>query len=299
MNPGQWISAEAAQGIVSDGTDAFRIFQSPGAWVDRFGISAVVSAKTPGEAAELSRGISQNAAGFGWRPARVFFRELVKQSGGVGCFELIAGDPGLPPLETVCESGLRFEVNFSTGYNTGFFADQRANRKFLRSRGAKRVLNTFAHTCSFSVAAASTGAATTNVDCAKAFLERGRRNFSLNGISTEGHRFVAEDALAYMRRLARRGERFDAIILDPPTFGRSGRREFRFDRDFPGLLRAALDLAAESCAILLSTNSSAWDGARLERASREILPARMVFHAEPVPVDFSANPPSSAVWALP
>jgi len=299
MNSGRWISAGAAQGILSSGTDVFRIFQSPGAWVDRFGGSAVVSAKAAVEAGQFCRGISENAAAFDWLPARVFFRELVKQPGGVGCFRLIAGDPNMPPTETVREDGLRFEVDFSTGYNTGFFADQRANRKFLRSRCAKRVLNTFAHTCSFSAAAASTGAATTNVDSAKAFLERGRRNFSLNGISTEGHRFVAEDSLAYMRRLARRGERFDAIILDPPTFGRSGRREFRFDRDFPDLLRAALDLAAESCAILLSTNSNAWDAARLERASLEILPARTVFHAVPVPVDFSAHPPSSSVWALP
>ena len=299
MNPGRWISPEAAQGIMSPGTDAFRIFQSPVAWVDRFGGSAVVSAKTAVEASELCGGISENTAGFGWQPARVFFRELVKQSGGVGCFELLSGDPNMPPTETVCEDGLRFEVNFSTGYNTGFFADQRANRKFLRSCCAKRVLNTFAHTCSFSVAAASTGAATTNVDSAKAFLERGRRNFSLNGISTEGHRFVAEDSVAYMRRLAKRGERFDAIILDPPTFGRSGRREFRFDRDFPDLLRAAWDLAEESCSILISTNSSAWDATGLERASREILPAGTVFHAEPVPVDFSAHPPSSSVWALP
>lgn len=298
MNAGRWISAAEAQGILSGGTDAFRIFQSPGAWVDRFGGSAVVSAKAAGGAAELCRGISENGAGFGWQPARVFFRGLVKQPGGVGCFELVAGDPGLAPTETVCESGLRFGVDFSTGYNTGFFADQRANRKFLRSRGAKRVLNTFAHTCSFSVAAASAGAATTNVDSAKAFLERGRRNFSLNGISTEGHRFVAEDALAYMRRLAKRGGSFDAIILDPPTFGRGGGRAFRFDRDFPELLRAALDLAADSCAILLSTNSGSWDAARLERASREILPGGTVFHAEPVPVDFSANPPSSSVWAL-
>jgi 23S rRNA (cytosine1962-C5)-methyltransferase len=294
MKNGAWISAPLAREFEDGGTDAFRIFQSPECWVDRFGMSGVVSAKSQ---AEAERVVEEMPAD--WKPERIFFRELVKQSSGIGSFRLLRGDPNSPLVETIREAGLVFEVNFGTGYNTGFFADQRLNREFLRERHPALVLNTFAHTCSFSVAAAVAGAKTTNVDSSKAFLARGRRNFSLNEISEEGHRFVADDALGYMRRAARRGGKFDAIILDPPTFGRgAGGKTFRFERDFSELLLAAADLAAESCALLISTNAAGWNARRLMDEAGAVLPSRVRFHPLPPPPDFSLHPPSCTVWAL-
>src|SRR4029077_8305013 len=109
----------------------------------------------------------------------------------------------------------------NAGYSVGLFVDQRENRRYVREMEPKRLLNCFAYTCSFSVAAAAGGAQTVNVDLLKKNLARGRENFALNALSTADHRFIADDVRPVLRRLARRGEKFDMIILDPPTFSRS------------------------------------------------------------------------------
>jgi 23S rRNA (cytosine1962-C5)-methyltransferase len=171
---------------------------------------------------------------------------------------LIHGNPA-SPKRIATERSLLFEVDFSLGYNPGLFTDQRANRVFLSDLAPKRLLNTFAHTCAFSVAAAASGAETLSVDISKSSLARGRRNFELNSLDTTGHRFVAEDVPTFLRRLAKRGEKFDAIILDPPTFGRGGGgKTFRFERDFPQLLADSLALSTPGASILLSTNCTSW-----------------------------------------
>jgi 23S rRNA (cytosine1962-C5)-methyltransferase len=202
-------------------------------------------------------------------------------------------------LETVQESGLLYELDFSASYSPGLFPDQRLNRLFLKQRKPRRVLNTFSYTCAFSLGAASCGAETLSVDISKSSLQRGRRNFELNRIPPDGHRFIPEDVPAYLRRLVKRGEKFDAIILDPPTFGRSGSgKTFRFERDFPLLLECAFQLAVPGAAILLSTNFTAWDASTLIACARSILPASTTYHQTPMPPDFLGMASSATVWAL-
>ena len=140
---------------------------------------------------------------------------------------------------------------------------------------------------------------TVSVDISKSSLQRGRRNFELNRIPAYGHRFIPEDVPTFLRRLIKRGETFDAIILDPPTFGRSGAsKTFRFERDFPTLLECAHQLSAPGGAILLSTNFTAWDEAALIECARGILPSKTKFHKIPAPPEFFGNAPSATVWAL-
>src|SRR5207249_5097550 len=125
-------------------------------------------------------------------------------------------------LQTIAtKHHLKFSNDFGAGYSVGLILDQRENRRFVRQAKPERLLNCFAYTCSFSVAAASAGAQTVNVDLSKKSLEHGRQNFVLNSLSTEGHKFIADDVRPVLRRLARRGEKFDVIILDPPTFSRT------------------------------------------------------------------------------
>src|SRR5439155_16582747 len=92
------------------------------------------------------------------------------------------------------------------------------NRRYVRHIAPRRLLNCFAYTCSFSVCAACKGANTVNIDLSKKSLARGRENFALNNLSTIDHRFITDDVQSVLPRLSRRGEKFDAIILDPPTF---------------------------------------------------------------------------------
>ena len=163
-------------------------------------------------------------------------------------------------------------IDFGAGYSVGLFVDQRENRRYLRQVAPKRLLNCFAYTCSFSVAAASVGAKTVNVDLSKKSLARGRENFALNSLPTNDHRFIADDVLSVLPRLARKGEKFDMIILDPPTFSRSHRgKAFQVESDFEKLLLAALEVADRRAHILLSTNCSSFARTRA-RSDGALLP---------------------------
>jgi 23S rRNA (cytosine1962-C5)-methyltransferase len=132
------------------------------------------------------------------------------------------------------------------------------------------LLNTFAYTCSFSVVAALAGAETLSVDLSKKSLDRGRANFTLNGIDpAAGHRFIADDVLDVLPRIARRGEKFDAIVLDPPTFSRGNRgRRWQVEQHLEDLVVAAMEMAAPSARIRVSTNCTKLQHADLERVAR-------------------------------
>lgn len=292
---GQWISPALVDELVASGTNAFRIAYGAGFWIERFGETAFLSWKPGVDARALADSISR----LGWQPRRVYARQLVRNPGESDKPVLLSGDPQSPLLEIVSECGLLYELDFSASYSPGLFPDQRENRQYLRKRHPRRLLNTFAYTCAFSVAAAASGAETLSVDISKSSLQRGRRNFELNSIASEGHRFIPEDVPAYLRRLVKRGETFDAIILDPPTFGRgAGGKTFRFERDFAGLLESAVRLATPDAAILLSTNLTTWDAAALIDCARGVLPAKTRFHSVPPPPDFLNHSPSATVWAL-
>jgi len=182
----------------------------------------------------------------------------------------------------------------------GFFIDQRENRRRVRHIGPRRLLNCFAYTCSFSVCAAYVGATTLNIDLSKKSLARGRQNFALNSLPTVDHRFIADDVTAVLPRLARQGEKFDAIILDPPTFSRSpGGKAFQVENDFEKLLIDALDLAERDSHILLSTNCSTLREHALEVMARYCLKVARraaTFHRQPPLPDFSPGTGASSIW---
>jgi 23S rRNA (cytosine1962-C5)-methyltransferase len=292
-----WISPTLFKNLESESTTAFRIADTPAFTIDRFGETLLISSTQP--VADWKTPLEKWTVDASWKPSRIFLRQLVRSPSIKDTPLLVEGAPHSLAQEIVQENGLRFEVDFHSGYNPGLFCDQRANRAFLRSLAPRRLLNTFAHTCAFSVAAASIGAETVSVDISKSSLQRGRRNFELNSLSTDQHRFIAEDVATYLRRLAKRGESFDAIILDPPTFGRGGgQKTFRIERDFPALLSAALDLASPRAAILLSTNFSGWTPAHLAEAAFRLAP-QATFREIPSPPDFFGRPPSSTVWMFP
>ena len=182
----------------------------------------------------------------------------------------------------------------------GLFLDQRENRRYIRHIAPKRLLNCFAYTCSFSVSAAYVGAVTLNVDLSKKYLSRGRENFALNCLPTIEHRFIADDVRAVLPRLARKGEKFDVIILDPPTFSRSpGGKTFQVEHDFENVLIDALGLAERDSHILLSTNCSALREHALEVMARYCLKAARragTFHRPPQLPDFPAGAGASSIW---
>jgi 23S rRNA (cytosine1962-C5)-methyltransferase len=167
-----------------------------------------------------------------------------------------AAEPLRPGEVLVREHGMRLLVDVVSGQKTGLFIDQRENRRRIRrcARGLT-VWNGFAYTGGFSVAAALGGARrVVTVDRAAPAVETARRSFRHNRLDPEPHGFVVADVFEELSALHRRGERFDLVIVDPPSFAKA-------EKDVPAALaayrelhRLALDavqpgglLAAASC----------------------------------------------------
>jgi 23S rRNA (cytosine1962-C5)-methyltransferase len=132
---------------------------------------------------------------------------------------------------------------------------------------AKRVLNLFAYCGAFTVAAAAGGAArTVSVDASGAALERAARNLRRWG--ADAHQLLREDVAACLRRFRRRGERFDLVVLDPPSFSTTRRSTFRAARDYADLAELAFGCVAPGGALFASTAHRRIGSARL-RASLE------------------------------
>lgn len=237
--------------------------------MERFADDALLSYQDEAARDALLAEFPAQNARLGVALRRVFGKFIPRQNAERTTPSLISGDPSISPRTVVTENGLRYGLDFSAGYSSGLFIDQRANREFLRTLEPRRVLNTFAYTCAFSVAAASIGAETVSIDLSKKSLDRGRENFSLNALDLAGHRFLADDVLEVLPRLARRGEKFDALILDPPTFsrGRGGRR-FQVEEHLENLLVHALEISAPGAHLLVSTNCARLGAEELERLTR-------------------------------
>jgi 23S rRNA (cytosine1962-C5)-methyltransferase len=166
----------------------------------------------------------------------------------------------------VRENGLQFALRFDEGYSVGLFLDQCDNRRRLSARyiasklempSAPQVLNAFAYTCGFSVAAAVSGAQVISLDLSKKYLDWGKRNFALNQLDPARHDFIFGDAFDWFRRLAKKHRVFDIVILDPPTFSRSRERGvFQVEKDYGALMTAALPLLRPGGIILASSNAA-------------------------------------------
>ncbi len=211
-----------------------------------------------------------------------------------------------PERFEILENGVRYEMSFNEGYSVGLFLDQRDNRRrFLTGHIAadfplfqseignrkSEILNCFAYTCGFSVCAARAGARTTSLDLSKKYLEWGKRNFALNGIDPAQNDFIYGDTFDWLRRLAKKGRAFDAVVLDPPTFSQSKEHgTFRAEKDYGRLVTAALPVLKPGGILFASTNAADWPpenfladvDAAVRGANRKILQR----HYIPQPPDF-------------
>ena len=297
----QWISPAVFRALATEKTDAHRLASAPGLWLERFGPDLLLSYQDAHARDAVLAEVEARCAGYAFSPRRIFGKFLPTQAAERGAPELLRGDDSLPLQTEAAEAGVRYGLDFGAGYSAGLFIDQRANRYRVRAEKPRRLLNTFAYTCSFSVVAALAGAETVSIDLSRRSLTRGEENFSRNGLDPKaGHRFIADDVLATMPRLARRGEKFDAIILDPPTFSRNhAGAAFQVQRDFDKLVLLALEVAAPGAKILLSVNHSAMRVTDLEQAARAALrinkrPGR--FHAAETLPDFPSGHGAKTVW---
>jgi 23S rRNA (cytosine1962-C5)-methyltransferase len=158
----------------------------------------------------------------------------------------------VPDPHVVTEGGARYRVNLQRGQNHGLFLDMAEGRRWVRehAQGAK-VLNLFAYTCAFSVAARQGGAKeVVNLDMAQGALTTGQQNHQLNGI-TSGAKFLAHDLFSSWGKVTRMGP-YDLVIADPPSYQKGS---FVATKDWPRLLRRLPDLLKPGGRALLCLNA--------------------------------------------
>ncbi len=209
--------------------------------------------------------------------------------------------PAAEPAFLIRENSLFFEISFESGYSQGIFLDQRDNRSELRRLvgPGSTVLNTFAYTGAFSVAAAAGGATTTTLDLSQPYLDWAKRNFRHNGLDPAQHHFCRGDTFQWLARFAKSGRRFDLVVLDPPTFSHDGSgRVFRVERDFGSLVSLALGVLAPGGRLLCCSNCHTLGAAAFRRQISLAAP-RHLLRPKPMPRDFPGSSHLKSIWLEP
>ena len=166
------------------------------------------------------------------------------------------GRANLPKEWQIETAGIRFKLGGTDFGHLGIFPEQRAQWRWIRQRvgastavdGNRRpsVLNLFAYSGGSTMAAALGGAEVCHLDASKGMVEWARENARLNGLAEHPIRWIVDDAHKFMKREIRRGRKYDAIILDPPTFGRgAGGEMYKIERDLKETLSLVRDLLSE------------------------------------------------------
>lgn len=165
--------------------------------------------------------------------------------------EIVHGQ--LPGEPLAREEGLVYAIDPARGQNLGFFPDMRMARAWVRARaGGMSVLNLFAFTCAFSVAARAGGAArVVNIDLSRPSLATGRENHRRNGLPLDEIHFFGHDIFRSWNKLHRYG-RYDLVIIDPPSLQKGS---FVVERDYAKVVRRLSKLLKESADVLACLNS--------------------------------------------
>lgn len=205
-------------------TDAYRVLHgesdgTPGLVVDRYGDCLSAEVFSLGMSKRCEPILEMLAKELGTK--HYLIQECPQFISQEGCTVPNRSSDNLPPVVTITENGVKYKVHFGTGHKTGFFCDQRDNRRKLAEMcKGKTVLDLCCYTGGFAVQAAKAGQASevTGVDLDAEPLAFAKKNADINHTRV---RFVQSDAFAFMRDMQRIGRQYDVVILDPPKLIRS------------------------------------------------------------------------------
>jgi 23S rRNA (cytosine1962-C5)-methyltransferase len=252
--------------LASTDTTAYRLLhgegdRTPGFVVDRYEHVAVM--RTDGDAAaagidDMARALVPALAARG--VTTLVHRQAIK--GRAPEHTVLHGDPP-PDTIVVREHGLRFVVDLARGQKTGAFLDQRDNRRRVRDiASGARVLNLFSYAGGFSLFAAAGGAAhVTSVDVAAAAHATAQESFRASGFEPGAHAFVTADVFAFLDRGRQRGERWDLVVSDPPSFAPNEKSVPRALAAYRSLHRACAAVLAPGGVLCAASCSSHVDAA--------------------------------------
>ena len=278
-------------GLRSPDTDICRLVNGAGDGldgliIDDFAGRWLISVKEGADSPKLVSGLGYRAL-----YAKTLSKNEKSSPAHLGGEELTARFP-------VREHGLSYWIDFRSGYSQGLFLDQRLNRRRLRELcTGKNVLNTFAYTCSFGVAAVSAGAKAVNLDLSRNYLEWGQENYRLNSVEPEESDFIYGDVFDWLGRFAKRGRRFDIVVLDPPTFSRSRTSGvFRAEKDYGALLELALRIIESEGILLCCLNAHHISATEFRYILKNSLPSPADVQPMPMPDDFPGSDYLKSFW---
>ncbi len=206
--------------------------------------------------------------------------------------EVAARGESVESLEAL-ENGLRFLIRPGQGLSVGLYLDMRDTRAWLAGEVRGRtVLNLFSYTCGFGVAATAGGAKRVlNVDASRRVLDWGEENARLNGQPVDRYDYVAGDVFDWLGRLARKGETFDVVVADPPSFATTRTSRFSAAKDYASLAEACTRVVAPggrlvACCNLATLAPRRFDAMVTEGVARAGRQGRGVHGLGPSPVDF-------------
>ncbi|MDP2261607.1 MAG: class I SAM-dependent methyltransferase [Hydrogenophaga sp.] len=274
------------RGGLHPGCEAWTLDAYPPVWLlTKFGTAtpeevAALSAALQARHAELAPDVPLNAV-------------LQTRMDGRSETTVLAGS--VPESHVVTEDGARYRVNLMRGQNHGLFLDMAEGRRWVRAHSqGHKVLNLFAYTCAFSVAALQGGAKeVVNLDMAQGALTTGQQNQQLNGI-TSGAKFLAHDLFSSWGKVTRMGP-YGLVIADPPSFQRGS---FVANKDYARLVRRLPDLLRPGGHALLCLNAPEIPEAFLHELLAAQAPELECVQRLPNPAAFADVSPDRALKVL-
>jgi 23S rRNA (cytosine1962-C5)-methyltransferase len=183
----------------------------------------------------------------------------------------------IPARWAMQRGNLKFRVQPAPSGHVGVFPDQACHWDWIaevtrRSARSVKVLCLFGHTGLATLAAAAAGAEVTHVDASRKAVAWARENQHLSGLSERPIRWIVEDALTFVRREARRGSQYDAMVIDPPKFGRGpGGEMWKLEESLPELLSVCGKvLSASPVFILLNVYTTVLTRGRIEKEAEAL-----------------------------
>jgi 23S rRNA (cytosine1962-C5)-methyltransferase len=249
-----WNANNARSSLAKKGiTNAYRVFNAagdglPGLTIDQFSETMVISLYEELPPREEETLISEIARVL--RPQCLYLKRRPQEARLKANTQRAEIAPTTPvwgePIEHIkaLENGLKFEIRPGGDLSVGLFLDMRDTRAWVRDHISNRsVLNCFSYTCGFGVAAHLGGAArVANLDLSRKVLDWGMQNYRLNLLEPKPFDFVSGDVFEWFKRFSRRQDRFDCIILDPPSFATSKHSRFSAASNYDDLVATAAEL---------------------------------------------------------
>lgn len=243
------------------GTDCYRIFNRNYAnlplLIDRYGNYIHLTILEDRQPLELSEEDLKKIAGVLYCPRE---RLIVKKRESLSDHQQYTALGDEAETLIVHENELKFKVNLRDFIDTGLFLDHRITRQMVREESfGLSVLNLFCYTGSFSLYAASGGAQRiTSVDLSAPSLEQAKENFVLNEFLPGAFEFVQADVFKFLEEKAATKEKWDLIILDPPTFSNSRKmdRTLKIQKDYIDLIQACFRVLKGGGKLYFSNNQS-------------------------------------------